>query len=130
MPGTTIPTLVPFAAARELVTPAATMRTYASPSGPAPASVAVWRTELGPDAAGPRHTVSEDQVLVVVQGDLRAVVGDGEHALGVNDAVVLPADVERQVTAGPSGAVTLVASLPGATARVGDGDPVPVPWAR
>lgn len=123
-------TFVPLAAAREVATPAATMRTYAAPSGPAPATVAVWRTEMGADAAGPQHAVSEDQVLVVLEGTLRALVGEQEHELGPQDAVVLPAGVGRRITAGPDGAVSLWASLPGATARVGDGDPVPVPWAR
>ena len=121
---------VRLAATRPVVTPAATLRTYASPSGPATASVAVWRTEMSAGAAGPLHTVREDQVLVVVQGPQSATVGEQNLDLGPDDAAVLPAGVARQVTAGPDGAVALVASTPGATARVGDGDPVPVPWAR
>lgn len=121
---------VRLAATRSVVTPAATMRTYASPSGPATASVAVWRTEMSAGAAGPLHSVNEDQVLAVVQGSLSATVGEKQVDLGPDDAVVLPAGVDRQVTAGPDGAVALVSSTPGATARVGDGDPVPVPWAR
>ena len=40
------------------------------------------------------------------------------------------AGTERQLTAGPEGAVALWAALPGATAQVGDNAPVPVPWAR
>ncbi|MFC8503970.1 cupin domain-containing protein, partial [Pedococcus sp. NPDC057267] len=119
---------VRLADARTVVTPAATMRTYASPSGPATASVAVWRTEMAAGATGPLHSVSEDQVLVVVQGTLSGTLGEQQVDLGTTDAVVLPAGVDRQVTAGPDGAVALVASTPGATARVGDGDPVPVPW--
>jgi hypothetical protein len=38
--------------------------------------------------------------------------------------------VERQIVAGPTGLVTLTSARPGASARVGDGEPVPVPWAR
>jgi quercetin dioxygenase-like cupin family protein len=123
-------TCVRLADTRQVATPAATMRTYASPSGPAAASVALWRTEMTDGAVGPAHTVSDDQVLVVMEGSLHAVVGGDEFTLGPRDAVVLPAEVERQLIAGPDGAVTLVASLPGSTARVGDGEPVPVPWAR
>ena len=121
---------VRLADTRQLVTPAATMRTYAGPSGPATASVAVWRTEMAAGAAGPLHCVSEDQVLVVVRGTLSATVGEQQLDLGPDDAVALPAGTARQVTAGPDGAVAIVASTPGATAQVGDGDPVPVPWAR
>lgn len=130
MTTTSTPLDVRLADARTVVTPAATMRTYASPSGPATASVAVWRTEMAAGAAGPLHTVSEDQVLVVVQGSITATVGEQQLDLGTADAVALPAGVTRQVTAGPDGAVAVVASTPGATARAGDGDPVPVPWAR
>jgi quercetin dioxygenase-like cupin family protein len=106
------------------------MRTYASPSAPASASVAVWRTEMGAGASGPLHVVSEDQVLVLLEGSLRALVDGAEHALSPGDALVLTAGVPRRLTAGADGAVTLWASRPGPTARVGDGDPVPVPWAR
>ena len=122
--------LVRLADTRPVVTPAATMRTYASPSGPAAAPLAVWRTEMAGDAAGPVHTVSEDQVLVVVEGRIEVLIGDDELVLGPGDAVVLPAGAARRLTAGAEGAVALVASLAGATARMGDGDPVPVPWAR
>ena len=130
MSAASVSSLVPLAGARAVVTPAATMRTYASPSGPAPASVSVWRTEMDPGAAGPLHAVSEDQVLVVLEGGMRVVVGgEREHALGPDDALLLAAGVERQLFAGPAGAVTLWACRPGPTARVGDGAPVPVPWA-
>ena len=130
MTTTSSPLDVRLADARPVVTPAATMRTYASPSGPAPASIAVWRTEMAAGAAGPLHTVSEDQVLVLVQGSLSATVGDEQLDLRADDAVVLPAGAARRLTAGPDGATAVVSSVPGATAHVGDGDPVPVPWAR
>ncbi|MBI1378357.1 MAG: cupin [Frankiales bacterium] len=115
--------------ARTVTTPAAVMRTYAAPSGPATASVAVWRTEMSPDATGPLHVVSEDQVMVVIDGSLSVELADSSEGLGAGSAVVLPAGIPRRVTAGPDGAVVVVASRPGATARVGDGDPVVVPWA-
>jgi quercetin dioxygenase-like cupin family protein len=106
------------------------MRTYASPSGPASATIAVWCTEMGAEGAGPVHTVSEDQVIVLTEGSLSVAIGEQLHRLGPTDALVVPAGVARQVTAGPQGAVGIVASLPGATARVGEADPVPVPWGR
>lgn len=121
---------VGLADARPVVTPAATMRTYASPSGPAFAAIAVWRTEMPADGAGPVHSVSEDQVIVLVEGSLSVTLADQQHELGPADAIVLPAGVARQVTAGPHGAVGILASLPGATASVAGADPVPVPWAR
>ena len=120
---------LPVAAARVVETPAATMRTYASPTVGGGAPVAVWRTEMAPGAAGPVHVVDVDQVVVVVSGQLTAEVGGTAFVVPPGDSALLPADAERRLTAGPDGLVTVTASLPGASARVGAGDPVPVPWA-
>ena len=105
------------------------MSTYAAPSGPAQASVAVWRTEMPADAAGPVHVVSVDQVVVLTAGELIVDLEGLRVTLVPDDSIVLSAGVRRQVHAGPAGAIAVVASLPGSTARVGDGEPVPVPWA-
>ena len=63
---------LPLADARVVATPAATMRTYASPSTAVPAPLAVWRTEVPSGTAGPLHVVDVDQVVVVVAGQLHA----------------------------------------------------------
>jgi quercetin dioxygenase-like cupin family protein len=115
---------------RVVQTPAATMRTYASPSMPVAAPLAVWRTEMPAGGSGPAHTVDVDQVVVVVEGHLVAQVDGRRHEVPAGDCVVLPAGVERTLTAGEAGLVTLTASAPGATARAGAADPVPVPWTR
>jgi quercetin dioxygenase-like cupin family protein len=120
---------LPVTAARVVETPAATMRTYASPTTENRAPVAVWRTEMAAGAAGPVHVVDVDQVVVVVSGQLAAEVDGTAFVVPVGDSALLPAGAERRLTAGPDGLVTVTASLPGATARVGAGDPVPVPWA-
>ena len=120
---------LPMSGARVVETPAATMRTYASPTTESRAPLAVWRTEMAAGAAGPVHVVDVDQVVVVVSGSLTAEVGGAEFVVPPGDSALLPADAERRLTAGPEGLVTVTASLPGGTARVGAGDPVPVPWA-
>ena len=119
-----------LADARVTETPAATMRTYAAPTMPGGADVAVWRTEMAAGASGPLHTVDTDQVVVVVQGRLSAEIDGSSSQVPAGDSVVLPAGAVRRLTAGEDGLVTLTASTPAATARVGDGDPVPVPWTR
>jgi quercetin dioxygenase-like cupin family protein len=111
-------------------TPAATMRTYASPSTPVGAEVAVWRTDMPAGATGPLHAIDTDQVVVVLEGDLSAEVDGRSCHVPVGDSLVLPARSQRRLTAGATGLVTLTASTPGARARVGDADPVVVPWAR
>ena len=121
---------LPLADARVVATPAATMRTYASPSTAVPAPLAVWRTEMPSGTAGPLHVVDVDQVVVVVAGQLHAEVAGREFVVPAGDSALLPAGVERRLAAGAGDLVTVTASQPGATARVGAGDPVAVPWAR
>ena len=121
---------LPLAGARAVETPAATMRTYASPSTAIPAPFAVWRTEMAAGAVGPLHVVDVDQVVVVVSGQLHADVDGRKMVVPAGDSALLPAGVERRLAAGPEDLVTVSASQPGGTARIGAGDPVAVPWAR
>jgi quercetin dioxygenase-like cupin family protein len=116
--------------ARVIETPAATMRTYVSPTTPVPAPVAVWRTEMAAGSAGPVHRVDADQVLVVLEGTLVAELQGHREDVPAGDCLLLPAGVERRLTAGDAGVVTLTTSRPGAMAHAGTAEPVPVPWAR
>ena len=121
---------LPLAGARVVETPAATMRTYASPSTPVAAPVAVWRTEMAAGTTGPLHVVDVDQVVVVVTGELHAAVDGEEMVVPPGDSALVPAGAERVFAAGTRDLVLVTSSLPGATARIGEGEPVPVPWAR
>ncbi len=122
--------LVPLDATRTLSTPAATMRTYASPSTDTAAAVSVWRTELAAGSSGPTHVVDTDHVVVVVEGTLLVDVDGVRGELGPGDGVVLPAGTPRTLSAGPAAdVVTVTSALPGSQARVGEAEPVAVPWA-
>lgn len=121
---------VPISAARTIDTPAATMRTYASPSAAAVANVSVWRTEMQPGTSGPVHVIDTDHVVIVVEGTLEATVDGSAVRANVGDCVLLPRDKERQLTAGSSGVVTLTSAQPGSAARAGEAEPVRVPWAN
>ena len=100
------PPHLPVADARVVATPAATMRTYASPTTAVPAPFAVWRTEMAAGTAGPLHVVDVDQVVVVVSGQLHAAVDGREMVVPAGDSALLPAGVERRLAAGPEGLVT------------------------
>lgn len=104
-------------------TPNAVMRRYTG------RSIAVWRAEMAPGATGPQHVVDVEQVVVVVEGRLLATVAGEARAMAAGDAVALPAGTIRQL-ANPhdTAVVTLTASTPGGIARVGDAEPVALPW--
>ena len=111
-------------------TPNAVMRTCASPSVGG-SELAVWRTEMAPGASGPLHVADIEQVVVVLAGRLRTLVGGTEHVLEAGDAAVVPATVERQLSNPHAEPVTtLTAARPGSLATVGQGAPVGIPWAR
>ena len=122
--------LVTLTRARLIDTPAASMRTYTSPSADSPADISVWRTEMRPETSGPVHVIDTDHVVIVIDGLLRAVVDGTSVEASAGDCVLLPRGAQRQLTSGPSGVITLTAARPGSTARAGDADPVPVPWAN
>ena len=94
--------------ARVLETPAAVMRTYASPTTPAPADVAVWRTEMTAGTSGPPHAVDVDQVVVVVEGSLVVETDGSRTVVPAGDSITLPASAERRLTAGDTGVGHLV----------------------
>ena len=116
---------------RTVATPAATMRTYASPSTEPPADVAVWRTELPAGTAGPLHSIDRDHVVVVVEGTVDVLLGGEQLHVPSGASIVLPAGVPRRIAAAAgSPAVTVTSARPDSRATVGDGEPVEVPWAR
>ena len=114
--------------ARTVSTPAATMLTIASPTTTPDLEVAVWRTELPAGSSGPRHAIDVDQLLVVLTGSVHVDIEGTSYDVEAGDAVKLPAGAGRVISAPAGAAATLTVGRPGARARVGDGDPVPVPW--
>lgn len=122
-----------LADARTIETPAATMRTLASPGfGPGldPAlPVSVWRTEVAAGTPGPEHVVDVDHFVVVLEGALEVRVDGVEHRLGAGDGILVPAGSTRVIRAGDTGAVTVTLGGAGGRATVGDADPVLIPWS-
>lgn len=115
--------------ARTVTTPAATMRTLASPTTSPALDRAVWRTDLPAAGTGPRHTVDGDQLVVVVEGAITVEVEDTRYDVVAGDAILLPRGSTRVIAAsGGAPATTVTVGTAEATATVGDGDPVPVPW--
>ena len=112
-----------------VTTPNAVMRTYASPATNG-AAVAVWRTEMAGGAQGPRHVVSEDQVLVVLEGEASVDLDGQTMVLGSGDSVLLPRGVERVVASRGRPLTMLTCGVPAASATVDGGEPVAIPWTR
>ena len=68
-----------------------TFRSLAVPSRGS-SEVAVWRTELPAGAASEPHTMSREEVFVVVEGRISGEVGGQAVEARAGDAVIVPAD--------------------------------------
>ena len=53
-------------------------------------------TTFAPDAGAPLHTHNVEELVLILAGEARAVVGDGESDLAAGDAVWVPAGVPHR----------------------------------
>jgi quercetin dioxygenase-like cupin family protein len=94
-----MPSTVRAAEGRRTETPNATMTTLASPTLGPTAGLSLWRVEMEPGISGPLHTFDREQLWTVLAGELTIAVDGAPADLAAGDTIVIPAGVERQVTA-------------------------------
>lgn len=117
-----MPVVVRAGGMRRTETPNAVMTTVASPTQGPSSKLSVWRVEMRPGQRGPRHAFDSEQVWHVLDGQVEISAGGELLTLGPGDAVVLAADMERQISAVTaahlivSGHGTATATVPGEAA--------------
>lgn len=94
------------------------------------AETAVWIVEIEPGTPATPHSLTREEVFVVLDGTA-SVTLDGERgSAATNDAFVVPADTAFEVTNAGPGVLRMLCCLPvGGQARVGD-DLFTPPWAQ
>lgn len=109
--------------------PNAQFRALATPSRGA-RETSVWRVSVAPGTHGQPHTLTREEVFVVLSGSAHVRLA-GERALAVEgDAIVVPADVEFELSAAGDTPVELLCCMPvGGQAQLGGGAPFTPPWA-
>lgn len=65
-----------------------------------------------PGAEFPLHRHSEEQITVVLEGDVEFLVAGERHRLGAGETFVVAPDVEHGLRAGPAGARFLAVVVP------------------
>ncbi|GAB2521216.1 cupin domain-containing protein [Nocardiopsis aegyptia] len=91
----------------------------------------VWRTELTPGVEGQAHSLTREEVLVVLSGGAVATVDGTEHALAEGDALIVPPNTAFALANPHDRPCTLMAVLPvGGQAVLPEGEPFTPPWAR
>lgn len=86
-------------AMRRTETPNATMTTIASPTQGPTSNLSLWKVHMRAGQEGPHHVFDSEQVWHVVDGEISVTVNDEGTQLRRGDAIVLEADVPRQITA-------------------------------
>jgi quercetin dioxygenase-like cupin family protein len=108
-----LPAAIRAQSMRRTETPNAVMTTLASPTQGPTGQLSVWKIAMQPGQQGPRHIFDREQVWHVLSGEADFAIGDEVVHLGAGDAIILPAEAERQVTA--LTATEIIACGPGAT---------------
>jgi mannose-6-phosphate isomerase-like protein (cupin superfamily) len=92
---------------------------------------AVWHVEITPGAHPVPHSLTREEVFVVLDGEA-AVEIDGESSTArARDAIVVPANVEFRLSNAGTAPLQLLCCLPvGGQARTADGATFTPPWAE
>ena len=101
---------------------------YVSPSRGS-SQLCAWQLSVPAGLQGVAHRPSREEVLLVLDGELRTTLDGAVSALRRGDALLVPADSELRVDAGPEGATAWVTTTPGLEAVTADGDRITPPWA-
>lgn len=90
----------------------------------------VWRVMLEPAGEPARHSVTREEIFVVLSGTARVRWEDATHDAGPGDAIVVPAGAPFSIGCAGDQPVELICMLPvGGQAAMPGGQPFTPPWA-
>jgi mannose-6-phosphate isomerase-like protein (cupin superfamily) len=91
----------------------------------------VWIVEILPGAPATPHSLTREEVFVVLEGTASVRIAGSDGRAEAGDAIVVPAGVEFELANADAGPLRLVCCLPvGGQGRIADGDPFTPPWAE
>ena len=89
----------------------------------------VWTVEISPDAPAMPHTLTREEVFVVLAGRADIRIGEDDQSAGVGDAIVVPVDTLFELrNAGPD-VLRLLCCMPVGGQACLDGTIFTPPWA-
>ena len=91
----------------------------------------VWLVEILPDTPATPHSLTREEVFVVLEGDASVRIGGQDSQAAAGDAIVVPAGAEFELANAGAGPLRLLCCLPvGGQARLADGSTFTPPWAE
>lgn len=116
--------------AREFSMHGVTFSSYAA-SATGARTLAAWRADFAPHTPGQPHTMTEEEVLHVLDGRLEVELDDERFTAVAGDTVLVPEATMFRITNDTSDpASAWVTSLIGMRATMRDGEAVEPPWAQ
>jgi quercetin dioxygenase-like cupin family protein len=95
------------------------------------AETSVWRVEIAPGTPATPHSLTREEVFVVLEGAAAVSIDGVESSAGAGDAIVVPPGVAFGVANETTAPLRMLCCLPvGGQALLGDGTPLTPPWAR
>jgi quercetin dioxygenase-like cupin family protein len=92
---------------------------------------AVWRVEIPPGTPATPHSLTREEVFVVLEGTASVRIAGQAGVAGAGDAIVVPAGIEFELANGSDALLRLLCCLPvGGQARLADGSTFTPPWAE
>jgi quercetin dioxygenase-like cupin family protein len=89
----------------------------------------VWRVSFAAGAQGARHSVTREEIFVVLSGQLRVELEGRVQEACEGDVILVPAGVEFSAST-QHGAELLCCFPVGGQARLGTGELITPPWAQ
>jgi mannose-6-phosphate isomerase-like protein (cupin superfamily) len=91
----------------------------------------VWKVEILPGAPATPHSLTREEVFVVIEGTASVRIAGRADQAEAGDAIVVPADLEFELANAGAGPLRLVCCLPvGGQGRYADGSTFTPPWAE
>lgn len=89
-----------------------------------------WRLDVPADLEGVAHRPNREEILLVLDGEIRITLDGVRATLRQGDVALVPANSELRVDGGPRGASAWVTTTPGLEAVTSDGSRIIPPWAQ
>jgi quercetin dioxygenase-like cupin family protein len=90
----------------------------------------VWRVQLEPSVETATHSLTREEIFIVLSGTVRALIAGEQSDAHAGDAIVVPRDTKVRLSC-VGGAAEVICCLPvGGKARLEDGPLFTPPWAE
>jgi quercetin dioxygenase-like cupin family protein len=92
---------------------------------------AVWLVEIAPHTPAMPHSLTREEVFVVLDGVANVVLDGRQSSARVGDAIVVPAGTEFALSNEDGLSLRMLCCLPvGGQGRIAGGEPFTPPWAE